>query len=115
MAILNASANLTTVDIYRLTKAPNTQKMKDAKGQRIELAKWAVYEDVNKRTGEVQNILAIATPEGETFATNSPTFIDDFTSMMELFTSAGETVPAIIVESGVSKAGREFITCVYSE
>lgn len=115
MAILNASANLSTVDIYRLTKAPNTRKMKDAKGERIALAKWAVYEDVNKKTGEVQNILAIATPEGDTYATNSPTFVGDFLSMMELFNSAGETVPAIMVESGMSKAGREFITCVYSE
>lgn len=115
MEILNASANLTTVDIYRLTKAPNTQRMKDAIGQRIELSKWVVYEDENKKTGEMQKILAIATPEGETFATNSPTFINDFLDMMELFTGAGELVPAIIVESGISKAEREFITCVYSE
>lgn len=115
MAILNASKDLKTVDIYRLTKAPNTQKMKDVVGQRIELSHWAVYEDVNKKTGEVQNILAICTPENETFATNSPTFIDDFLSMMELFTEAGETVPAITVTSGTSKAGREFITCMYSD
>lgn len=115
MKIVNSSANLSTVNIYRLTKAPNAQKMKDAKGQRIEVSKWALYEDVDKKTGEVQEILAIETPEGEVFATNSSTFINDFISMHELFYDAGEEVNAITVISGTSKAGREFITCVYAE
>lgn len=115
MAIIRASENLKTVDIYRLTKAPNTQKMSDVKGQRLEVAKYALYEDADKKTGEVKEILAIATPEGETFATNSRTFIDDFLDMVDMFGEAGEKVPAIVVTSGTSKAGREFITCVYSE
>lgn len=115
MKIINSSANLSTVNIYRLTKSPNAQKMKDAKGQRIELSKWALYEDIDKKTGEVQEILAIETPEHEVFATNSQTFINDFISMMELFHDAGEEVPAIMVTGGTSKAGREFITCEYAE
>lgn len=115
MTIINSSNNLSVKEIYALTMNPNTMKMKDAKGQRIELGNWAIYEDVNKKTGELHNILAIATPEGETFATNSPTFIDDFLAMHQLFTSMGEPVPAIVVSSGTSKNGREFITCVYSD
>lgn len=115
MQIIKASAELTAKDLYTLTMNPNTQKMKDVKGQRIELGKWAIYEDVNKKSGEIHNILAVATPEGEAFATNSPTFIDDFISMLELFESMGESVPAIVVSSGISKASREFITCVYSD
>ena len=96
MTIVKASDNLTTKDIYLLTMNPNTQKMKDAKGERIELN-------------------SLATSNGKTYATNSPTFIDDFMSMMELFTNAGETVPAITVSSGTSKAGREYISCVYCD
>lgn len=115
MTIVKSSEGLSVKDIYHLTMNPNTQKMKDAKEQRIEISAWAVYEDVNRKTGEVQEILAVKTPEGETFATNSPTFMSDFLSMMELFTSMGEIVPAIVVSSGTSKAGREFITCVYSD
>lgn len=115
MQIIKASENLTAKDIYTLTMNPNTEKMKDVKGQRIELGKWALYEDINKKTEEPQQILAVSTPEGEAFATNSPTFIDDFMNMLELFSSMGETVPAIVVSSGTSKAGREFITCVYSD
>lgn len=115
MQIIKASENLTAKDIYLLTMNPKTQKMKDVKGQRIELGKWAIYEDVNKKTGEIHQILTIATPEGEAFATNSPTFIDDFEKMLELFEAMCEDVPAIVVSSGTSKAGREFITCLYSE
>lgn len=115
MQIINASAELTAKDIYTLTMNPNTQKMKDVKGQRIEIDRWAIYEDINKKTEEPQQILSIATPEGETFATNSPTFIDDFVNMISLFHSMGEDVPAIVVSSGTSKAGREFTTCLYSD
>lgn len=115
MTIQKASADLTTVDIYRLTKAPNARKMSDAKGQRIPLSKWAMYDDVNRKTGEVHTILSIASEDGVVYATNSPTFVNDFVSMMELFEAAGEAVPAVVVESGISKGGREFITCVYSD
>lgn len=115
MQILNSSANLTAKDIYHLTMNPKTQKMKDVVGQRIELAAWAVYEDTNGKNGELQKILAIKTPEGDSFATNSPTFYKDFTAMMELFESMGESVHAIEVVSGTSNAGREYITCSYAD
>lgn len=115
MQIINSSANLTAKDIYNLTMNPKTQKMKDVKGQRIEFDAWAIYEDVNRKTEDVQKILAVKTPEGEVFATNSPTFISDFLNMIQLFESMGETVRAFTVDSGVSKAGREFITCIFSD
>lgn len=115
MQIINSSANLTVKDIYFLTQSPNTKKMKDVQGERIPLSAWCLYEDVNKKTGEVHNILAISDGGGNSYATNSPTFIDDFFAMVQLFESMGESVPAITVISGKSKNDREFITCVYSE
>lgn len=115
MTIVKASPNLTPKEIYFLTMNPKTEKMKDHSGERIELDKWAVYEDVNQKTGELLEFLAIMTPDGKTFATNSPTFKRDFSNMIELFESMGATVPAIVVSSGTSKADREFITCVYSD
>lgn len=119
MQIIEKSAELKTTDLYHLTMNPATRKMKDCKGQRLEIDCWCIYEDVMKsnkpeQAGVVQEILAIKTPEGEVFATNSPTLIDDFRKMWELFTSNGETVKAINIISGTSKAGREFITCVYA-
>ena len=115
MKIINSSENLTPKEIYSLTMSPKTQKMKDALGSRIEIGAWASYEDVNKKTGELQEVLAIMTPEGEIFATNSPTFKEDFFQMLDLFNQMGETVHAISVISGTSKAGRDFISCAYED
>lgn len=115
MQIINSSDNLSTLEIYRMTKSPETRKMSAAKGQRLAVDKWVVYEDVNKKDGEPVLLLALKTNDGKTYATNSATFINDFVDMWELFDNAGETVPAIEVVSSMSKAGREFITCVYSE
>lgn len=115
MTVIKSSPNLTPKEIYFLTMNPKTEKMKDHGGERIELSKWAVYEDVNQKTGELLEVLSIMTPDGKTFATNSPTFKRDFFNMVDLFESMGATVPAIVVDSGTSNAGREFITCVYSD
>ena len=115
MQIINSSPNLSAKDIYNLTMNPTTKKMKDAVGTRIPVDKWAVYEDVSKKTGEVQEILAIATGDGEIYATNSATFKADFLNMIDLFNSMGEPVPAVVVTTGKSKADRDFITCIYSD
>lgn len=115
MKIIEASKNLTPKEIYNLTRSPATQKMKSVIGQRIEISAWALYEDVNKKTGDIQEVLSIITTEGEIFATNSPTFKEDFSDMFQIFRDMGEEVHAITVTSGISKAGREFITCTYSD
>lgn len=115
MQIIKCNKDLSVKEIYFLTMNPRTQKMKDVVGQRIEISSWAIYEDINKKNGELHEVLTIATPEGETFATNSPTFKDDFIAMWDLFHGMGEKVPAIIVTSGRSKNDREFISCVYSD
>ena len=112
MEIIKTSKALTAQETYFLTMAPSVQKMKDAVSQEIELVAWCVYRDVNSKKEE-QTILSILTPENEVFATNSPTFIDDFQKMHDLFLDCGETVKKIKVISGVSKSDREFITCVY--
>lgn len=112
MKIIETSKDLTPQQIYFLTMSPTVQKMSDAENQIIEVEAWAIYEDVNSK-GELQTILAIKTPENEVFATNSETFKEDFIRMNELFEDMGVTVNAIKVSSGISKAGRKFITCVY--
>ena len=110
--IINKSfpADLDKRTIYSLTMSPRTMKMKDAKGQTLDVKAWALYTDLDQ-DGNDRQVLAVLTPEGETYATNSPTFQDDFFRMVELFGADG--VDAIEVISGISKAGREFITCAY--
>lgn len=113
MKIIKTSKELSAQEKYFLTMAPSVQKMKDVISQEIEIEAYCIYEDTNSK-GEEQEILSIVTPEGDVFATNSPTFKEDFEKMHTMFNECGEKVTAIKVISGQSKAGREFITCVYA-
>ena len=109
--IMSYPADMDKKTIYQLTMSPETRKMRDAKGTRLEVCAWCQYRDTDQ-DGNDRDVLAILTPEGETYASNSPTFADDFFNMVELFGDGG--VDAIRVISGTSKAGREFITCAYA-
>ena len=115
MTIVKATPDLSPVDIYKLTMNPSATKMKEVAGQRLEIAAFAVYEDVDKKSGELQNILAIKTPENEVFATNSPTFIDEFCKMVDFFSGYNMPVDSIKVITGTSKAGRDYISCTYGD
>lgn len=114
MTIIEKSKELSARELYNLTMNPTTKKMRDFTDSEVEISCWAIYEDVNQKTGELQQILAIQTADDGIVATNSTTFIRDFTEMWNLFGSLGETVSAVNVITGTSKAGREFITCEYS-
>lgn len=97
---------------YNLTMSPKMRNMKELKGSVLDVAAWCKYEDIDAKTEELRPILSIMSPEGEVFGTNSPTFIDDFEKMVDLFGPDG--VEAVEIISGTSKAGREFITCSYA-
>jgi len=115
MKIINSypdQASLTKKQLYQLTMSPKTLKMKDAVGQVLDVAAWCHYED-DKNDSETQEIMSILTPEGETYATNSASFMRDFLKMSDVFGADG--VDAIEVISGISgKNQREFITCSYA-
>ena len=105
--IINKSRELTNEELYFLTMSPKADSMKNHVGERIDVSAWALFEDVDKKTGEVHAVLSVMTKENEVFATISQTFINDFMDMAELFHNDF----AIEVISGRSKAGREFVTC----
>ena len=114
MEILKKSKELTTEEMYYLTMSPETQKMSDNIGQVVDIEAWIIYQDVNK-DGEMQKILSILTPEGETLATNSATFMGDFERLMDLFSQNNESVKRVEIISGTSKAGRQFVTVKYAK
>lgn len=114
MEIIQTSKEMSTKDRYNMTMSPDILKMKDAVSQRIEVVDWCVFKDTNSK-GEENTIMSLSTPDGEVFATNSPTFMEEFFKIQTLFAEADETVTAVKVSSGTSKTGREFITCVYSD
>lgn len=112
MEILHSNKELTKNEIYFLTKAQDVQKMKEAAGQTFELSAWCIYTDKNS-DGEDVELFAMRTEDGDTFATNSPTFIKAFYDILDVF--APEEVKAIKVLEGTSKNNRTFITCAYTE
>lgn len=97
---------------YDLTSNPTNRKLSICEGQRLDVAAWCLYEDVDVKTGELRELLSIATPEHEIYCTNSVTCIREFTRMLDLFGDDGVT--AIEVVGGESKNGRRFFTVVYA-
>ena len=102
---------LTKQDLYYLTKAPNAQKMSFADGSKLELYAWCIYTDKTE-DGDEREIFALRTPDGEVFATNSPTFIRSIYDILDVFDQT--EINAILVCSGQSKQGRTFYTAVYA-
>lgn len=105
--ITNKSRELNNQELYLLTMSPKADSMKNHVGERIDVSAWVVFEDVDKKTGEVRNVLSVLTPDNEVFCSISPTFQSDFLDMAELFHSDF----TFEVISGESKAGRPFVTC----
>lgn len=105
--VIEKSRELTNQELYLLTMSPKGESVKNHVGSRIEVSAWVIFEDVDKKTGEVHKVLSVLTPDNEVFSTISPTFQADFLDMAELFHNDF----AFEVISGKSKAGREFVTC----
>ena len=111
--VIRTSKDLNKTQQYFLTLAPNVKKMSDKAGEIIKVDAWCVYEDVStSKNGEekTSTVLSIKTPDNNVYGTNSMTFIKSFTDMVDFFDG---DVNYILVDSGTSKNGREFIQCVY--
>lgn len=90
---------------FAMMTSDNVKKMIDLKGCVIIPDAWVLYEGEN-RNGETIEILTISA-DGELFGTISQTFIGKFKDIVEFF---GSDVGDILVGSGTSKNGREFLT-----
>lgn len=106
----------TTTDkktLYKMTKGAGIQRVQDNAGAEITVKNFVLYEDV-KASGEVMEIVAVEASDGTMIASNSPTFKDSF---MDICTICGDPADmvgeTVKIESGKSKAGRTFFTCVW--
>ena len=107
--IEKSKADLNMHELYALTMTPEAMKLSGQVGEVIEFSMWAVYEDENA-DGEMQTLLSLVTPEGETYTTNSRTFRDEFMKIVTLSETIGEDFNKVKVVGGVSKNNREYIT-----
>ena len=111
MEIIKKTEGLTSADLYNLTKGNDVRKMADAKGEILDIAKFVLYTDEDVKGNEM-NVLAVETVDGAKYATNSKTFVRNFTDIMAIFTAGGENPPTRFkVGSGISKSNREYLTC----
>lgn len=111
MEILKKTAGITTADLYSLTKGNDVRKMSDAKGEILEIVKFVLYADVDVN-GQPMKVLSVETATGAKYATNSKTFVRNFSDIVEIYEAGGEALPTkYMIGSGKSKNGREYLTC----
>lgn len=111
MEIIKKTANITAADLFAMTKGPEVRKMQDAKGELLDLLAYVLYKD-DKNDGEPVTVLAVKTVEGAMYATNSKTFIRNFSDILAMYEECGEELPTKYkVGSARSNAGREYLTC----
>lgn len=111
MEIIRKTEGMTSADLYALTKGSGVRKMADAKGEVIDILKYVLYKDEDVE-GNPMHVLAVETTSGARYATNSKTFIRNFTDILAIFGAGNEEPPTrFIVGFGRSKGNREYLTC----
>lgn len=111
MEIIRKSEGMTASDLFALTKGNDVRKMADAKGETLEFAKFVLYNDTDIH-GEIMTVLAVETVQGVRYATNSKTFIRNFSDIVTMFDNCGEPIPTrYLVGSARSRNGRDYLTC----
>ncbi len=107
--IRKSREDLTKADLYKMITDKGIKKMSDAKGQNLDIIDYVIYEDLNRSTGEVMQILSVKTPS-DAYATNSPTFIESFEKIIECFDTDFKTIGILEQKS---RAGRAYLQCTY--
>lgn len=107
--INETSRDLTKVERYLMTASPAIVLMKDVEdGTSLPVLAWCTFTDVKETTGEAVDLLSIMTTDGAVYSCQSSTFKREFNTIAELM--EGDSF-SVIKFSGVTKAGREFISC----
>ena len=112
MNIKQTSHELTKSETYKLTKSPAINRMREVEA--LTVGPWAQYDDISITSDGKQveqTILSIMDMDtGAVYATNSATFQREFMDCVGIFGAQGWPLG---VMHGKTKAGRDFITCVY--
>lgn len=112
MEIIKKTNNMTAADMYAMTKGPDVRKMTDAKGETLDLLSYVLYKDDKQDGSDPVTVLSVKTVEGGLYATNSKTFIRNFSDILAMFEECGEEAPTRFrIGSARSNAGREYLTC----
>lgn len=76
MNILAKSEGLSDRDVFTMTE--DAAKFDNNVGRKMDILEYVLYEDADKKTGEMRELLAIKTDDGDVLGTNSHTIIGTF-------------------------------------
>lgn len=108
MRIIETSRELSKKELYNSTKSATVFKMSDlANETEMNIDYWVHYVD-EKEDGTEVDVIAIKEITGDTYATNSKSFIKAFLDIVDVM--QGDEFN-IVKLNGVSRAGRTYITC----
>lgn len=111
IAIIQKPENLSATERYLMTASPDIVSIKDVEdGKVIPVKKWIIFEDA-KQDESVVEILSILTEDNKVYSTQSATFKEAFSDIVDCVNDDGHEKFSIIKKSGKSKAGRSFVTC----
>lgn len=99
--IKTANENYTAKELYKFTKSTEIVKLRSYENQKLNVTGWVLYTDND------MEILSLQVNDNEYCATNSPTFIKNF---LDIYDLAKELPLEILVKTGTSKAGRQYVT-----
>ena len=104
--INETSRELTKVERYLMTASPSMKDVED--GTSLSVLAWCTFTDVKETTGEAVDLLSILTTDANVYSCQSATFKREFFTIVDLMEDDDFSV---IKFSGVTKAGRDFISC----
>ena len=106
--ILSYPEQLTKLERYQLTRN-NDVSIKDNEGTLITPVAWCMFEQEDeKNPDKVRTVLSIKDIDGSIYTTISKTFADEFLTIVDICEGSKFTISVI---KGLTKAGREFVTC----
>lgn len=98
-------------EVYMMTKSPKIEKISDIPDNTVlKLKAVAFFTDINEDSEKESNITSVMTESGEVYATNSATFTRELKDILGIM-GTSEINFSIEKLSGISKNGREFVTC----
>ena len=109
MEIIRTSVN-DKKKLYKMTKGADIKRVQDYEGLETVVEDFVVFTD-QKNDGSDMKVLCFESDTGIFLATNSPTFIQAFSDIIEV--SGNIVGEKIKIVSSTSKAGRTFFTCVW--
>lgn len=105
--ILSHPEQLSKLERYQLTH--NNASIKDYSGTVITPVAWCMFEQEDEKNPDnVRTVLSIKDIDGSIYTTISRTFVDEFLDICSIVEESKFTISVI---KGLTKAGREFVTC----